>query len=169
MLDPDALTPRNRLLFDYWRSLRPDGGLPARADFVPRAVTPALGRLMLFDVRPNEALVCRLMGTELARVARFDITGRPYEDFTAPVDRAVRLNAFSRVVSGEIFLATRRVDLVSGRTLHAQEMILPFGGVQENGMLQAIVITDLEGISRSESAEMPVIETTRDDRFFTTW
>jgi hypothetical protein len=165
---PETLTPRNRLVFAYWQSLRRGKALPLRADFALRPIVPVLGRLMLFDVRPGEALACRLMGTELARLGGSDITGRPFEAFTPPEGRSKRLGCFSRAVKGEVMFALRDVPLDSGRQAVAQELILPFGDVGEDGARQALVISDVSGVQAGERADARVFGQTHDDVFFVT-
>jgi hypothetical protein len=70
---------RLQRLFDYWRSKRPDGRLPARKDIDPMEIPDLLSGLILIDVvRDGKArrYRFRLVGTEFVNAVGEDVTGR---------------------------------------------------------------------------------------------
>ena len=142
LLAPDGLSGRNRLVLDYWLSLRRGPNLPRRADFNPAHVRPALARLCLFDAKAGERLSCRLAGSAVAQGLGAEISGRDFRSFTPPQQRRNRLDTYHRVLGGMVMRNDRTAMLTTGRRMDWQELILPFGDIQEDGSQQVLIAAD---------------------------
>lgn len=149
-LDPKTLGSKNRLLFEYWQSLRIEFwqgdrkryAMPARADFNPRRIQNLLSSVCLFEVWPGEGIGCRVAGTNISRRLGVELTGKNYLEFTPMDFRAERLMRFTSYAEGMISRTIREVDLDTGERLLVEELSLPFGDIQENGSTQVIVHVD---------------------------
>lgn len=84
LLAPDGLTPKNRIVFDYWQSLRRDGALPRRSDLEPAPLRPVLDRLCLFDAKADEWLICRLAGSAIVQALGIELSGKDFRSYTRP-------------------------------------------------------------------------------------
>lgn len=74
---PPTRSERIRRLFAYWDGLRNGRPFPRRIDIDPAAIKPLLPHLMLTDIFYDPFRVrYRLVGTEIARFAKFDFTNR---------------------------------------------------------------------------------------------
>ncbi|MEE8333228.1 MAG: PAS domain-containing protein [Alphaproteobacteria bacterium] len=77
LLDSKALTEA----LDYWESLCPPGGFPARADFDPMVIHRLLGSVILLNVLPDDSFVYRLAGQVFEdRYQIGSLTGKTPED-----------------------------------------------------------------------------------------
>lgn len=138
-IDAKMLGSQNRVLFDYWQSLRTGEALPLRTDFNPRRVQGLLSSLCLFQVWPGEGVGCRVAGTTISRGLGVELTGKNYLEFT-PVDfRRERLQRFTQYTTGTISRTVREIDLDNRQRLLVEEISLPFGDVQEDGSMQVLV------------------------------
>src|ERR1051326_8685450 len=69
--------PLLRRLYDYWRSIKPVGGLPCRQDLVPEDIAPLWSRAWMLDVfRAPLRYRYRLCGTEMVRSLGREVTGQ---------------------------------------------------------------------------------------------
>ncbi len=155
LLAPDALTSRNRILFDYWQSLRTGHALPNRADFDPARVRPVLSRLSLFDARAGERLTCRLAGSTIRQALGFELAGRDLDAYTPAALRRQRLDSYHRILSGMALRSTRTALLTSGRQMTWQELVLPFGDRQEDGSQQVLIMADFARFEYREGIASP--------------
>lgn len=121
-------------LVRYWLSLWRGDRLPMRADFHPRAVTDLLPSICIFDVVPDKSVHCRLVGSRLVEAANgYDITGHDWLALSKPEDRPVRLQRFSDVARGAVGRGVREAERASGDAQYAEEIMLPFGDIAEDG------------------------------------
>jgi len=83
----DLPTKQLPFLLRYWQSLRDANGCVAPGQIDPFALKPVLGHVLLIDVLEDGAdFRYRLYGSEVARVAGFDMTGkRTSEMATGPL------------------------------------------------------------------------------------
>lgn len=98
-LRTQLVDPRHVRLFDLWRSKWKGGALPARADFdLPdlKFVLPSVG---LFDVIAGGRYRHRLVGTEIARLLRFDPTGKFVDETPASQFRDFAIEAVAMVAA----------------------------------------------------------------------
>jgi len=74
---PASCDPRIRQLQQYWRSVHPPGGLPARQDIDPLHIPSLLPWIWLVDVhRSPLRFRYRLTGTEQVRIMEREVTGQ---------------------------------------------------------------------------------------------
>ncbi len=74
---PVDSAPKIRALFDYWRAIHPESGLPGRARFDPVDVPELLANIWMVDVaREPLRFRFRLVGTEIVKFTDRDHTGR---------------------------------------------------------------------------------------------
>lgn len=111
-----------------WERLRPEGGLPTRADFPTEALKPWLGNLMVLEVVDGQAgepdFIYRLHGTHLTTLWGRDLTGLrvtdlPEED-SAPLLKEYRKAFHSRA---PLHIPGRR--MVRKDYLRVEKLILP--------------------------------------------
>lgn len=140
------LGTKNRLLLDYWQSLRQADAhglkLPSRSDFNPRQVQGLLSTLFLFQVWPDEGVACRVAGTTIARTLGLEMTGKNYLDLTPTHFRGERLRRFTAYTRGTVSRAYRKIGLDTGEHYLVEELALPFGDVREDGSIHVIVHVD---------------------------
>lgn len=109
----------------YWSSLRPDGGVPARSDLDPRAMSLILGHAMILDrVRPGTVRV-RVGGRVPNALMGMETRGLPVRAFFDLLQRG-RAVALAERVFTEV--ATLELDLMSdgpGTPLAARMIVLP--------------------------------------------
>lgn len=87
-----------RRLYDYWRSARADGALPARSDIDPLDMAYVLGHVFLVDIEGDPpAFRYRLFGAELAEQAHYELTGKTVDEIPAQDMREVLKKAYARV------------------------------------------------------------------------
>ncbi|HTT99904.1 MAG TPA: PAS domain-containing protein [Rhizomicrobium sp.] len=125
-------------LAHYWLSLWRGDRLPMRADFKPREIADLLPSVCIFDVVPDVSVRCRLVGSIIVQGAGQDLTGMDWLAMTPPESRTERLSRFSRVAHGAIGRGLRSAKRVSGEGEVAEEIMLPFGDVGENGARQVL-------------------------------
>ena len=132
-IDPsadDLPTERLRRGHDYWRSLRCGNGLPHRKDLNPSEILDLLPWINLVDVVwQDEARRYRhrLLGTEVVRYFRADVTGKWFDEVYTPARLKQQLPAYDRAaidaapnidsISIPLSRAERRSDLVYWRLI----------------------------------------------------
>jgi len=76
---PDHCHPKIRQIHEYWCSIHPPEGLPARRHFDPLDIPSLLPNIALIDVPgPEKDFTFRLMGTKLVDFYGADFTGKPF-------------------------------------------------------------------------------------------
>ncbi len=71
-----------RTVLDYWLTLRDDRAMPRPDELDPIDIQPALGRVMLVDVLPDERdFRYRLYGTIMVARMGHDLTGKLVSEF----------------------------------------------------------------------------------------
>jgi hypothetical protein len=110
-----------------------------RADFKPRDIADQLPSICIFDVIPGKSVRCRLFGSILAQGIGRDITGEDWLALTPEPMRATRLERYSAVARGSIGRGVRSGLRESGEQLLAEEIMLPFGDVAEDGARQVLI------------------------------
>ena len=132
------LSGQSTRVAQYWLSLWRGDALPVRADFKPRDMAEHLPNIALFDVVPEVSVRCRLQGSTLARGLGEDITGQDWLALTRPEDRALRLERWSSVARGAIGRGLRLGHRESGENQYAEELMLPFGDIAQDGSRQVL-------------------------------
>ena len=125
---PDDCAASIRALFDYWRSIHPESGLPGRRHFDPVDVPDLLANLWMVDVaRAPLRFRFRLVGTEIVKFTGHDHTGR-WLDEVYPGFTTAKAFGFYRdcAQSGEPAYRRGQVPVRSGvKTVEAEQLTLP--------------------------------------------
>jgi hypothetical protein len=111
----------------YWRSKAGDGGLPARADIDPLELGFIIGNLILVEVASREPLRfrIRLHGTNLARRAGYELTGKMLDELPITEFRTLASQSFTAVVtSGKPFHSSRD-RILDGKRRRYETLMLP--------------------------------------------
>lgn len=115
----------------YWETLRRSGALPGRRDINPAAIVRAMPFVALIDVHRHSPLAMsfRLVGTELARWAGRDNTGREIEEcygrhVGGDWDRAVR-DYERAVLTGTPARRTHQGQRPDGLIFDYERILLP--------------------------------------------
>lgn len=124
--DPSLCFERRELgrLVDLWHAKRQDRPMPARADLTPFDLKAFLGNLTLVDVEADPVRFrYRLVGTNVTRIVKRDVTGRYFEDVYAGrlLETAIAVNAW---------VVRERAPLrIFSRTGHVRNDIYTYDGV----------------------------------------
>lgn len=143
LMAEDALSPHNRRVFDYWRSLRRGDALPCRADFNPAHVRFALSRLTIIGARRGDAGYYRLLGTAITLGLGFDPTGLAVSRMTTPSFLRTRVQRYERILGGQALRVRRLITTTAGRIADVQDLALPFGDEREDGSRDVLITTDV--------------------------
>jgi len=123
--DPPKLVDQSlQRLYDYWIEKRGDRSMPSRADLDPLDMGYMLGHLILIDVlRDPMRFRIRLHGTELARRAGYDLTGKMLDELPITEFRTLAVTSFTKVAeTGQIHHAQR--DRVLDNRRYAYETLM---------------------------------------------
>ncbi len=125
-LQPETWHERHRALFDYWRSIAPEGRLPARAHFDPAAVPKLLPYLSLYDIEhtPRLRLRFRLAGTALRQWTGLELTGR-YTDEISDVSALMERLAPAIAAGEGLWRRWPRLVQVSDSYSFMEALLLP--------------------------------------------
>jgi hypothetical protein len=162
---PGAQSALNRLVLDYWWSLRDGNALPNRSDFDPAQVRPALSRLCIFEARRGESVNCRLAGSGVRHSLGFDLTGMDYRQYTPREMIKLRLDAYSNILDGMAMRNVRQATLNTGEINIWEELVLPFGDTREDGSQHVLIIAEFPLLKHGERVVSP-IEVTGPPRSF---
>src|SRR5438874_11649731 len=98
-LPADLQNPRLRRLYEYWNSRRGARMMPSRDELDPLEMRFILGNLLLVDVlRDPVRFRIRLHGSEMARRAGYDLTGRMLDELPDTQFGALARQSFTAVV-----------------------------------------------------------------------
>lgn len=131
----------------YWQTLRREEALPARRDINPAAIIRVMPFVALIDVRRHVPLemTLRLVGTELARWAGHDNTGRSFaecyrRDIGPDWDRAVR-DYQRAILAGEPARRCHQGQRPNGLLFDYERILLPLAtdGRTVDGLLLGMV------------------------------
>ncbi len=124
--DPSLAFERRELgdVLDIWHAKRRGRPMPARADLTPFDLKAHLGNVILVDVeRDPLRFRYRLVGTNITRIVKRDVTGRYFEDIYAGrlLETALAVHAW---------VVRERAPLrIFSRTGHARNDIYNYDGV----------------------------------------
>lgn len=89
--ESNNFTALTRRVFDYWVSLKPDGGLPSRSDVDPVDLKTDLPHLMLLEVLTDPLdFRYRLVGTAVDRFSGIGRTGKRVSAVAGPTSSVWR-------------------------------------------------------------------------------
>lgn len=151
-LPPNA-APKIKALFDYWRSIHPEDGLPGRRHFDPMDIPQLLGNIWLLDVtRDPLRFRFRLVGTEIVKFTGRDPTGK-WLDEVYPDYEKTEAYRFHRACTLHGAPAYRKSGVLSnpGRDyVEAERIYLPLA---EDGKTVDILL--IMTLYKGEPAEPP--------------
>lgn len=91
-----------REIFRYWLERRPQGSVPDRGSIEPRTIPHGyLPSLFLYEYEPGGRFLCKLIGTDIARVLGKDETGQYLDEMLDPPIARERLALFKQTVATE--------------------------------------------------------------------
>lgn len=131
-LDSFALSAANRDVADYWLSLWTDRP-PTRSQFEPRHLKAHIPAIGIFEVMPDDRVICRLAGGYLESALGYNLTGRDLLAVTPKEEREDRVRFTRAIVEGAISFALRRFLKPDGSQTIADEIALPFADVTGQG------------------------------------
>lgn len=146
-------------LLRYWNQLRGNRAFPARSEIDPGAIKPILPHVLLVGIEyePFRALY-RLIGTEIARFAKFDFTGRYADALVFQDDGAEDWTRYYREV-----VTSRRPGIginhwtVEGNFRRWIEFIIcPLSG-DGTRIDQCIALEDYEHMNPTEIDTLPAV------------
>jgi hypothetical protein len=132
-LDGLALGPLNRELASYWLALWKDGAPPSRGAINPARMKAFLPGLSIMALYPDDSVRFRLAGTIFRSAFGFDPTGRDMLALTAPEQRADRLARCKPLALDAVAAGIRISSRPGEPDVIAQDVMLPLGGVNEDG------------------------------------
>lgn len=120
--DPDL-----RRLFEYWRAQRRGRLMPARKDIDPLEISWALSRIFLLDYDPDNGLIYRLAGDNIAGVfGHGNLKGLRLGDFLLPAQAEAIEQIFMRVIQDRCVMGMQgAVYLRAGRLPLGERLFLP--------------------------------------------
>jgi hypothetical protein len=128
-----ALGPLNRELASYWLSLWQDGVPPSRAAINPARMKTFLPGLAIMALFPDDTIRFRIAGTIFKSAFGFDPTGHDMLALTAPEQRAERLARCRPLAFDTVAVGIRTSSRPGEPDVIAQDVMLPLGGVNEDG------------------------------------
>jgi hypothetical protein len=91
-----------REIFQYWLERRPQGSVPDRDSIDPKTIPHKyLPSLFLYEYEPKGRFLCKLIGTEIARILGKDETGQYLDEMLDPRIARERLALFEQTVTTE--------------------------------------------------------------------
>ena len=122
----DVHDPLLKRLLAYWLEKRGDRAMPARADIDPLEMRFILGSLILVEVHhePRRFRI-RLHGTDLARRAGYELTGKMLDELPISEFRQFVEGSFAAAVETRIPRSGVRDRLMDGRIYRYEALILP--------------------------------------------
>jgi len=137
--------PRLARLLAYWSAKAGERAMPSRADIDPVDLGFLLGHLMLIDVMTDPPrFKVRLHGSELARRAGYDLTGKMVDDLPINEFRNLARRSFATTVETRRPFHSRRDRLLDGKRHNYETIMLPLSadGVTVNMLLVGLVYED---------------------------
>jgi hypothetical protein len=119
--------PKLARLYAYWQQRKGDRRFPRRRDIDPLDFPYVLGSIMLIDVlRDPDRFSVRLHGTEMARRARYDLTGKLLDELPNAEYRDYVKDRCIRVVAEGEPCHVRNTRVIEGYTRGYEALWLPF-------------------------------------------
>ena len=122
----DIIDPLLQRLYDYWSGKCGGRAMPSRSDIDPVDLSFMLGQILLIDVlRAPLRFHVRVHGTELARRAGYELTGKMLDELPLPEYRAMAERSLAKVVDTRAPFRSLRDRTVDGRSLRYEGLVLP--------------------------------------------
>jgi hypothetical protein len=116
-----------REIFLYWLERRPPDGVPDRGSIDPNSIPyKHLPNLFLYELEQEGRFLCKLIGTEIARVMGKDETGRYLDEILEPVVAREKSKLFTHAVtSGRPIYYRHRALTARGECRLFSRILLP--------------------------------------------
>jgi hypothetical protein len=119
--------PRLARLYEYWLLCKGSRRFPARSDIDPLEFRYVLGHVMLLDVlRDPLRFRFRLHGTEMARQASYDLTGKFLDDLPVAEYRDYVIDRCKHLVADGEPLLVRHNRILDNKLRRYEALWLPF-------------------------------------------
>ncbi len=116
----------SRRLVEYWLSLWDGDRLPDWHAFRMTAVADLEPGISVFELHPEDVLLCIACGEAVARSIGMDIAGKDWLALAEPGHRERRLNGFRAIAAGKAGHCIRYAQHRSGELHYVEEILLPF-------------------------------------------
>jgi hypothetical protein len=136
------LTPLNREVAAYWLTLWDGSTPPQWRKFQARKLKHRLSAIAVFEVLPGERVTCRIAGSYYKLALGFELTGMDLIALTPEKDRAHRWKNISLIMEGAVSAASRSIERGLGLVDEAEELILPFADIGDDGCGKYLVHAD---------------------------
>jgi hypothetical protein len=156
---PQLRSSRCTALLRYWTGLRGGRAFPSWADIDPNRFKPILPHIMVTAIEPAPFRVFyRLVGTEIARFAKFDFTGRYADALSFQDDAEEDWTDFYRAVVAARRPGVGLVYWVTDGTLRRwiEFLICPLSSDGET-IDRCIALEDYEHLNVSEIDTLPAV------------
>jgi len=144
-LPADLHDPRLRRLYEYWDSRRGARKMPSRDDLDPLEMRFILGNLLLVDVLPEPLRFrIRLHGSEMARRAGYDLTGRMLDELPDTQFGALARQSFTALVETGMPRCGIRDRVMDARVYRYEVLLLPLSrdGTAVDMLLVGLIYID---------------------------
>lgn len=123
----DVVDPLLQQLFRYWDGKRAGREMPARGDVDPLDLRFILGQLILVDVLPEKPprFRIRLHGTELARRAGYELTGKMLDELPSTEFRTLAQRSFATTAATRAPFHSIRDRVLDGKAKRYEALMLP--------------------------------------------
>ena len=123
----DVVDPLLQQLFRYWDAKRAGREMPARGDVDPLELRFILGQLILVDVLPETPprFRIRLHGTDLARRAGYELTGKMLDELPSTEFRTLARRSFTTVVTTRAPFHSIRNRVLDSKPKRYEALMLP--------------------------------------------
>lgn len=85
-------------ILEYWHSVRPEGGLPCRADIDPAKLKPCLSHMFIYDLEAPDFIRVKIFGTSVVDWLGAEPTGKNLLDFMPETLRDVYIRFFATIL-----------------------------------------------------------------------
>lgn len=166
----EALKPEGGAFVEfanYWCSLPSDGLIPHRRDFRPEALVRIVPNVVIHQLVSPDEVRLRLVGTEVVKDHRREITGKNYLEFVAADRRALVSSALHLICARPCGVVTGLdATTQNGRTLVRRTFGLPMRN--DAGLVNLIYFCSLPSKERDpfEDQSDPIARISVSDRRF---
>lgn len=138
--------PNLQRLYDYWTLKCGIRKMPSRDDIDPLDITYIFGNVTLVDVIEGEAprFRIRLLGTNLAQRAGYELTGKILDELPATEFRTLVEQRWNEVAGSGVALKCGRDAVFDERSYRYKSVILPLSpdGEAVNMLMVALIYDD---------------------------
>ena len=136
----DVVDPLLQRLYRYWDEKRAGREMPVRDDVDPLDLRYILGQLILVDVLPEEPrrFRIRLHGSELARRAGYELTGKMLDELPTTEFRLLAQRSFTIAVETRRPFHSIRDRLLDNKPRRYEALMLPLS--RDGGVVDMLLV-----------------------------